>query len=581
MHRMQGKGDSMNRKNMSALLGMTLLCLPQASFAAAGDANRYPPPLPRVEQSQVDRLQQEIPGKGKPAAGPKAEAQVEDQNLPAQQVGAAVTFDVKSFRLEAPELDLDKAELTKILEEGMGAKKSLSELNAMLNKLTLYARTHGYPAATAYLPAQESTDGVVLVKLIPGHIGAVKLENHSRLRDPVAKSFLHGLKIGDILRTKKLETALYTLSDASGTRAVGVLGPGKGFGETELTVRIEEGKGESTILYAENYGSTSTGRYRYGIQHSMYDLDGTGAKFKVGGLLSNHEMHNFYINYEMLVGHGGTTVGLGYSRMDYKLGGPQEIINLDANGTADTVSVFGSRPIYHESDRSLTVNYGVDYRHLTDNLGKYKGTADSKKHSVSAYVGVAGSNRSSGLVTEYTANVRSGHVSMDSDYAKFWDSKGGLVDGSFTKAEGSFRATQALGHRTDATLSLSGQLASRNLDGSEDFSLGGANAVRAYPAGEASGDTGYLGSLEVRYYTPMPGLVASIYYDMGHVNFYRDPRSGSGGATLKGYGFGLAYTRPNDWFARLDYARRIGDYKDMSKGAQAKGRMWFILGKLW
>ncbi len=572
----------MNRRKLSALLGAAFSCLPVVAMAAPVGPATDPllPKLPPHAQSVVDQLQQQAP-KAPVANAPKAEAAVDDQNKPQETGDTGVTFDVKSFRLEAPELDLDKTELTKILEEGMGEKQSMASMNAMLNKLTVYARTHGYPAAAAYLPAQESQDGVVLVKIIPGHIGAVKIENHSKIKEMTAKSFLYGLKVGDILRTKKLETALYTLSDASGTRAVAVLGPGKGFGETELTVRIEEGKGESGIVYAENYGAASTGRYRYGVQYSAYDVGGTGAKFKVGGLISNQRMHNFYINYEMLVGHGGTTVGLGYSRMDYKLGGSEDLKRLDANGTADTVSLYGSRPLYHESNKSLSVTYGVDYRKIVDNMDAFQGVADSKKHSWSAHVGVEGSNRSPGLVTEYTANVRTGRVAMDTEYAERLSKQGALTEGSFTKAEGSFRATQALGHRTDAVLSLSGQLASRNLDGSEDFSLGGANAVRAYPAGEASGDTGYLGSLEVRWYTPLPGLVASTYFDMGHVNYYRDPRSGGGGATLKGYGFGLAYTQPNDWFARLDYARRIGEYKGMSEAAKAKGRLWFMLGKLW
>ena len=51
--------------------------------------------------------------------------------------------------------------------------------------------------------------------------------------------------------------------------------------------------------------------------------------------------------------------------------------------------------------------------------------------------------------------------------------------------------------------------------------------------------------------------------------------------TLKGYGVALSYTKPNDWFARLDYARRIGSDPNLSERAKAKGRVWFMLGKIW
>ena len=87
------------------------------------------------------------------------------------------------------------------------------------------------------------------------------------------------------------------------------------------TVRIEDGKPTNTVLYAENYGAKSSGRYRYGLQHTVYDVGGTGGRLGLGTLISNSHMHNYYVNYEMPVGRGGSTLGLGLSQMDYKLGG--------------------------------------------------------------------------------------------------------------------------------------------------------------------------------------------------------------------------------------------------------------------
>jgi hypothetical protein len=50
--------------------------------------------------------------------------------------------------------------------------------------------------------------------------------------------------------------------------------------------------------------------------------------------------------------------------------------------------------------------------------------------------------------------------------------------------------------------------------------------------------------------------------------------------TLKGWGIGLTYSKPNDWFARFDYARRIGSDENMSNEARSRQRMWFIAGKV-
>jgi hypothetical protein len=50
--------------------------------------------------------------------------------------------------------------------------------------------------------------------------------------------------------------------------------------------------------------------------------------------------------------------------------------------------------------------------------------------------------------------------------------------------------------------------------------------------------------------------------------------------TLKGWGIGLTYVQPNNWFARLDYARRIGSDELMSDDARSHQRMWFLAGKM-
>ena len=528
------------------------------------------------------------PGEDVTAQLPKAHAVVDDQTANANRTQPEVAFTITNFRLEAPELYLDKAELTRILQDGMGKDKTMSQLNVTLNSLTRYCRQHGYPAAAAYVPAQESRDGMITIKVIPGRYGEVRFDNQTSMKEHVARGFVNGLKPGQIIRTSNLESALYSLSDISGTRAVGVLSPGKAFGTSDLTVRIEKGKGTNTVLYVENYGSQNSGRYRYGLQENIYDVGGTGGKISVGTLISNSHMHNYYTNYEALVGHGGTTLGFGYSRMDYKVGGA--LRTLQANGVANTYSLFGSRPIYHFTNSGLTFNYGYDYRRLDDDITKFP-NMDSRKHSNSVHAGISGFERRDGLALNYEVKATTGSTVMDSQRARSMDTTNNEhTSGRYTKGEGSLTAVQRIGHRSDVMVKASGQIASHNLDGSEEMYLGGASGVRAYPQGEGSGDEGVMGTVETRFYTDMPGLVASAYFDAGHVWYRNDGGmdsfgNGQGrqssGETLKGWGIGLAYTRANDWFARLDYARRIGDDPNISQAARAKGRTWFMLGKIW
>ena len=68
-----------------------------------------------------------------------------------------------------------------------------------------------------------------------------------------------------------------------------------------------------------------------------------------------------------------------------------------------------------------------------------------------------------------------------------------------------------------------------------------------------------------------------LFYDTGHVNM----RDAGIGTTLSGWGIGVNYSKPNEFFARIDYARRIGLPNNHSNDADAKQRIWFIAGMSW
>ena len=359
-----------------------------AGFACVGTEGDAAPSLAR-------------PGADIAGEQPRSEIGVEDQIPRYQQAGDDAQFTIENFILEAPDLNLDKKELTRILEEGMGEYRTMAQLRRTVDALTSYCRSHGYPAAAVYLPPQESADGVVVLRVLPGRYGEIAIENNSRLKTPVARRIIAGLKADDIITTEKLETALYAVSDATGARAVGVLSPGTAFGTSKLTVRIEDSKESNTVFYVENYGSPSTGRYRYGLQETLYDPSGTGDKVSLGTLISNGSLRNFYANYETVVGRGGTTLGLGISRMNYKVSGT--LAPIGAEGNSLTLSLFGQTPLYHLTQRSLIFRYGYNYRNLNDDITAFELTG--KKHTHSIYAGLVGMHRVQGLTLNYNANL--------------------------------------------------------------------------------------------------------------------------------------------------------------------------------
>ena len=518
------------------------------------------------------------PGADVAGEKPAPEIGLEDHTPRYQQAGNDAQFTIENFIMEAPDLFLDKEELTRILEEGMGEQKTMAQLRRTVDALTSYCRTHGYPAAAVYLPPQDSPDGIVVLRVLPGRYDEIVIENNSRLKDRVARGIIAGLKSDDIITTAKLETALYSVSDATGARAVGVLSPGTAFGTSKLTVRIEDSKESNTVFYVENYGSPSTGRYRYGLQETLYDPSGTGDKVSAGALISNGSLRNFYANYETVVGHGGTTLGAGISRMNYKIGGA--LADIGAEGKSLTFTIFGQTPLYHLTNRSLMLRYGYNYRTLNDDITAFE--LEGKKHTHSIYAGLVGMQQlQGGTSLNYNANLTIGKLSYDSLYSEILGRLNRTEEGTYVKLEAELSAVQRLGHASDFLVKVAGQKASRNLDSSEEFYLGGPNGVRAYAQGEGAGDEGLLSTAELRWHAPVQGLTFSTFYDVGTARLSRHSFTNDNRVTLRGWGLGAAYNKSGDWFARLDYARRIGLDASVSPRNSARNRVWFMAGKIW
>jgi hemolysin activation/secretion protein len=134
--------------------------------------------------------------------------------------------------------------------------------------------------------------------------------------------------------------------------------------------------------------------------------------------------------------------------------------------------------------------------------------------------------------------------------------------GSFNKLRFGVSRQQVLTDSVSLFAAFSGQTASKNLDSSEKFYLGGSSGVRAYPSSEGGGSEGQLLNLEVR--KRLPGnLNLTGFYDWGSVLVNKN--NNIVGATalnsydLKGVGVSLAWISNFGLSVKATLSHRIGD----------------------
>lgn len=122
-----------------------------------------------------------------------------------------------------------------------------------------------------------------------------------------------------------------------GIAAAGILSAGTEVGSSDLTVTLADKKQADTILYTDNHGGKYSGRYRYGFQTTFNEPGHIGDKLFLGGMLTNSDLHNYNLGYEMPLDSSGSRLGISYSLMDYSLSGFYNILTLSA-GPRSSVS---------------------------------------------------------------------------------------------------------------------------------------------------------------------------------------------------------------------------------------------------
>jgi hemolysin activation/secretion protein len=475
-----------------------------------------------------------------PALPPQQAAPLQriEESADLNQKGEAKVL-VKSVAITGNQ-EIPSAELQPLVAGLVGAEQSLSQLNAAARRITAYYRSRGFAVARAFLPAQDITDGAVTIRVIEGRISSHKINNQSLLSDERAQAYLGQVKDGDVIKSDQIDRGLLLLQDTPGvSTSRATLQPGASVGTSELLIEVNPAKPYSGNVVLDNYGSRYTGEFRLAGTFNLVSPLRIGDQLTANVLTAGSGLTFARLAYQLPVGSDGLKLGAAYSDIHYKLG--KEFEALQAHGTATSTSVFASYPFIRSQFRNLNGTVSYEDKSLKDYVD---GTATftPKKVGVTT-LGLSGSLQDAlggGGITGVDLSVAFGNLSINSPTALAIDAASAQSNGSYTRFGYGANRLQRFTDSTFLALSVTGQTASKNLDSSEKFSLGGINGVRAYPQGEASGDEGYRATVELRH-NVMPNVQATVFYDVGKVTINRKPfgPAASNSRNLAGVGVGL------------------------------------------
>ena len=514
----------------------TLSPIALALCALSSSVFAQTPPSPSVpDAGRVLRDLQQTPVPLVPNIVPSLPASIQADQALANEVKVRINSIIITGNQELP-----TPELQALVASLAGGEQGLSQLNAGANRITAYYRERGFAVARAYLPAQDITSGTVTINVIEGRISSHRLTNNSLLSDANAQTYVGQLKDGDVVRSSQIDRSLLLLRDTPGVgNSRATLQPGASVGTSELLIELDPANAFNGSLELDNYGSRYTGEYRLGGNFNLVSPLKIGDQLSFSALTSGQNLSFGRLAYQLPVGSDGLRVGAAYFDTRYKLG--KEFQALDAHGSANSSSVFAAYPFIRSQMKNLSGTVSYEDKRLKDYVDA-TATMTGKKVGVTG-LGLSGNLQDAlggGGINSFDLSVALGKLRIESPTALAIDAASAQSNGSYTRVSYGLNRLQSVSYATQLWVVITGQQASKNLDSSEKFALGGVNGVRAYPQSEATGDEGYKATLELRR-TLAANLQGTLFYDFGSVRINKNL---FGPATinyrnLAGAGFGL------------------------------------------
>ena len=514
-----------------------------------GTASAQTPPPPKPDAgSALQQIQPTIvPSASTEQAQPVLRV---PRAVAAPAAGGGAKVQVKGFRIVG--VSAARAEpLLPLLQRYVGADKSLADLEDAAKDVEVALQRQGLFLAQAYVPEQTLAEGIVTVQVLEGRIGAVRVE-----LDPgvtISPEFLDRivaiLRGNPVAERDLIERALFTLGDLRGISVSTTLTPGDKVGQADLTVKVSPGAKVAYSLDADNGGSIFTGKYRINGGFDWFNPTGHGDIASLRAQATTNLGAKFVrASWLTPINSVGTKFGVAASYLKYKLGS-SVFEDLDADGTAEAYSVQLLHPLIRSRNNNLFVQASADFRRFEDRVGSI-GLVTKKDIAPYAALAVVGDFRDTfggGGISNYSLGVVGGHLKIKDQEDIDVDNANYRAAGNYAKVAAGATRLQVLPNRDYLYLSALAQLASKNLDSSEKFSLGGPYGVRGYPSPESPSDSGLIVTWEYRKTLPieaLPGdLVAWVFGDYAVGRLHQDPLPTDVGNTRKlaSHGIGVTY----------------------------------------
>lgn len=463
------------------------------------------------------------------------------------------------------------AQLHHLVEQAEGQQLTLNQLSQLVQNITEYYQSHGYPYSRAYLPQQNLSQGIVQIRVLEAYYDKTLINNQSRTQNWLLDQTVAPLQQGARINGDQLQQQLKLINRLDGVATRNVLSPGATVGSSQLNIDVQNTPMLGGYIGADNFGNEYTNRARATAGISAYNLAGLGDVLSLDYMTSGERMNYGKVGYAFTFTGMGTRAGVSYSYLDYELG--KDLKVLDAEGSAAQTSVFISQPALLTNNAEVLLTLQYDHEQLEDDINLSQYYKHRNLDVVTARLdGSQFDQLLGGGLTQYGASTSFGRVKFKNEIAEILDSQTANTVGDYYLASLNLSRLQNLGSKgTQAYVGVYGQYSPYNLDSAQQYLGGGPFSVRGYESSQFAGSSGYLATLELRqrlYATGSNQITGKVFVDNAEVTLNAEKWAGVTGdnhVMMSSVGLGFNWVSAWNIQTNADVAFPIGSTPEQLK----------------
>jgi hemolysin activation/secretion protein len=438
--------------------------------------------------------------------------------MQSNRLDSATRLFIRSFRFEG-NTAFSNEELAKVTESFTNREITSGELEEARRAVTLHYIDHGYVSSGAVLPDQTPTNGIVIMRIVEGHISRIEVRGNRWLRDGFLTSRLERWD-GPPLNVNTLTEGLQLLRQNPNVRQINAeLKPGAAPGEGVLDARVVDDLPFRVGLQADNHRPPSVGAEEISLLLADLNLTGNSDAFNLRyGIADSGPdgfdfsgFNNVEASYALPLNRFDTTIGGHGSRLDTTIvEQPFALLNIDS----ETVSYGGflRQPFFQTANHEAAFTIAFDRRQNDTELSGVPFTVSPGAENGRMIVSVLrlsqewlGRSQNQVLALRSTFSIgldilnATDHPNMQAVVINGTTNFVYVPNGQFFSWLGQAQYVRRLFNTQNQLIfRLTGQISDKPLLALEQLSIGGAETVRGYRENTLVRDRGIISSLEFR-----------------------------------------------------------------------------------